>query len=101
MNNGTILWYDRLNDVGMIIDDKGVEYNFNKSGMVNLQYLDSNDEVIFNIDDNGDTWMAVNIQLINDEDECDHEWDPDEGGMCINCGRDDYYNFINEDQYDR
>lgn len=27
---------------------------------------------------------------------CDHEWDLDEGGMCLNCGRDDYYNFIGE-----
>ncbi len=26
-----------------------------------------------------------------------HEWDPSEGGMCINCGREDYYNFVNED----
>lgn len=28
---------------------------------------------------------------------CDHEWDDSEGGMCINCGREDYYNFVNED----
>lgn len=27
---------------------------------------------------------------------CDHEWDADEGGMCINCGREDYYNFIGD-----
>lgn len=28
---------------------------------------------------------------------CMHEFDSSEGGMCLNCNRDDYYNFINED----
>lgn len=27
---------------------------------------------------------------------CPHEWDSSEGGMCINCGREDYYNFIGD-----
>lgn len=31
------------------------------------------------------------------KDCCSHEWDSSEGGMCINCGREDYYNFIDED----
>lgn len=26
---------------------------------------------------------------------CSHEW---ENGMCIGCGRDDYHNFVNEDE---
>lgn len=31
------------------------------------------------------------------QDCCSHEWDSCEGGMCINCGREDYYNFVDED----
>lgn len=29
---------------------------------------------------------------------CSHEFDSSEGGMCLNCGRDDYYNFMDEDR---
>ncbi len=28
---------------------------------------------------------------------CVHEFDSSEGGMCINCGREDYWNYMNED----
>jgi hypothetical protein len=28
---------------------------------------------------------------------CEHEFDSSEGGMCLNCSREDYYNFIDED----
>ena len=27
---------------------------------------------------------------------CPHDWDPDCGGMCANCGREDFWNFQRE-----
>lgn len=28
---------------------------------------------------------------------CEHEFDMDEGGMCLNCGAEDWYNHFDED----
>lgn len=94
---GYILEFNKSSSTGIVVDSEGKHYNFNKSGMPDYFYFDPFDNVSFEIDDSGETWLAINLQLIAYEEECAHEFDMDEGGMCLNCGADDYYNYIDED----
>lgn len=96
---GYVLEYNKSTSYGTVVDSEGKHYSFNASGMLNLNYVDAFDNVTFDIEENvGDSWVAINIKLVEGEDEeCEHEFDFDEGGMCLNCGADDWYNHYDED----
>ncbi len=95
---GKVLWYDKKEQNGVIQEDDGFQFFVQHTSLVDTNYLDAGDLVFFKKQD-PDTMNAVEVELQQPivEEECDHEWDSSEGGMCINCGREDYYNFIDED----
>lgn len=92
---GSVLWYDKKENQGVIQEDDGYQFFVSDSGLVDLAYLDVGDLVFFEKQCE-ETMQAINVVLQNPEEaeeECDHEFDSSEGGMCLNCGADGHDHF--------
>lgn len=93
---GSVLWYDRRDGNGIIVDTEGHEYYTDSSVLVDLNYLDPKDQVTFTADVKGGTPCAYDVALTSDsfeEGKCvwcweqgkDAEATTDNGELCDDC----------------
>ncbi len=95
---GKVLYYDKKEQKGIIQENDGFQYVVSSNNLVDLNYLDAGDLVEFEKQETNGKLYAVNVTCEEAlQEECEHEFDMSEGGMCLNCGAEDYYNYIDED----
>lgn len=96
MKHGIVLEYNRQTKTGLVLDENGEHYNVDEVNLIDSLYLSEGDEISF---ESTDGTNAINVQLLNDSEteDCDHEFDMDEGGMCLNCGAENWFDYIDED----
>lgn len=99
---GTVLWYDKRDGEGTIVDDAGNEYSVFASCLQNVVYLEAKDVVQFEInpgafDDCGAHAWKVEL-LCDGENVCQGEGtcqqccphsDSRDHGICIDCGHEE------------
>ena len=63
MVNGNVKFFNRVKGFGFIAGEDGKEYFVHQSGLTNLETLNDNDSVIFDIEEGDRGLKAVNVIL--------------------------------------
>src|SRR6185369_7814459 len=64
MKRGTVLWYDKRDGHGIIVDEAGNELYVDSSVLIELNYLSAKDKVLFEINQSiSDTLCAHKVSL--------------------------------------
>ena len=98
---GKVVLYSNETKTGILQGPVDLLYSFSITDVKTYLYLEVGDEVSFDKEPTLQGFKAVNIVVVKDtqemQDDCEHEFDMSEGGCCLNCGSEEWYNHFDED----